>query len=43
LAIFLSVDGVLLYGELLLKKTAIYGGKKVGVKLHKKTENFEKF
>jgi hypothetical protein len=27
--IFLSVDGVILYGELLLKKVAIYGGKKL--------------
>jgi hypothetical protein len=33
--IFLSVDGVILYGELLLKKSAIYGVEKVGLKLHK--------
>jgi hypothetical protein len=33
--IFLSVDGVLLYGELLLKKAAIYGRETFGLKLHK--------
>jgi hypothetical protein len=35
LVIFLSVDGVILYGELLLKKAAIYEGEKVGLKKHK--------
>jgi hypothetical protein len=35
MVIFLSVDGVILYGELLSKEAAIYGGEKVGVKSHK--------
>jgi hypothetical protein len=40
LVIFLSVGGVLLYVELLLKKAAIYGGEKVGLKSHKETYLF---
>jgi hypothetical protein len=42
LVIFLSVDGVILYGELLLKKAAIYGGEKAGLKSHKEIYHFSK-